>query len=123
MTVREEQSHVCVTASDDRTAIIRSLNDGLRCFGRGGTLAMTAGVIALGKHALPSIVAAVREFNAFSPDNDPYGEHDFGAIEWEGARVFFKLDYYDRDMRFGSPDPADPAVTTRVLTILLASEW
>ena len=59
----------------------------------------------------------MREFAAFSPDNDPYGEHDFGAIEWDSIRVFFKLDYYDRDMRFGSPDPADPAVTTRVLTI------
>ncbi len=102
---------------------VRALNDDLRCRGRGGTLAVTASVIALGRNALPAILTAVRQFTAFTVDNDPYGEHDFGSIDWRGTRLFWKIDCYDRDMRFGSPDPADPAVTSRVLTIMLAEEW
>jgi hypothetical protein len=31
--------------------------------------------------------------------------------------------YYDRKTEFGSSDPADPAVTTRVLTIMRADEY
>jgi len=55
--------------------------------------------------------------------NDPHGEHDFGAVEEAGVRYFWKIDYYDRDMTMGSDDPADPEVTTLVLTVLLASEY
>jgi hypothetical protein len=65
----------------------------------------------------------VRTFADFSPDNDPHGEHDFGAIEQDGVRYFWKIDAYDRWMQFGSPDPADPSVTTRVLTIMRADEY
>jgi hypothetical protein len=122
MTVREEKT--CVqTTSDDRAATIAALNDQLRCRGRGGTLCATAGVIALGHAALPAILAAVRGFTAFTTDNDPYGEHDFGALTWRATRLFWKIDYYDRAMQFGSPDPTDPAVTTRVFTVMLAEEW
>jgi hypothetical protein len=122
MTVREEKTRVR-TPSGGGANPIASLNDQLRCQGRGGTLCAAAGVIALGRDALPAILAAVRGFAAFTADNDPYGEHDFGALTWRGTRLFWKIDCYDRDMRFGSPDPADPAVTTRVLTIMLAEEW
>jgi hypothetical protein len=55
--------------------------------------------------------------------NDPYGEHDFGALTVEDRKIFFKIDYYDRALAGGSPDPADPRVTTRVLTIMLAEEY
>jgi hypothetical protein len=40
-----------------------------------------------------------------------------------GVRYFWKVDCYDRATEFGSPDPTDPAVTTRVLTILRADEY
>ena len=57
------------------------------------------------------------------PTNDPYGDADFGAFEHNGSRIFWKVDAYDRDLRYGSPDPADPRVTRRVLTIMLAGEY
>jgi Protein of unknown function (DUF3768) len=55
--------------------------------------------------------------------NDPHGEHDFGHFEIAGQKFFWKIDYYDAAMEFGSEDPADPTKTTRVLTIMLASEY
>ena len=63
------------------------------------------------------------KFDRFDEDNDPYGEHDFGALEVEGERLFFKIDYYDHDLSAHSPDPADPSVTKRLLTIMLADEY
>jgi Protein of unknown function (DUF3768) len=52
-----------------------------------------------------------------------YGEHDFGSFELEGEKLYWKIDCYDKKMRFGSEDPSDPEQTTRVLTILLAEEY
>jgi hypothetical protein len=81
------------------------------------------GVIALGQNRQLKILEAVSKFNRFDEDNDPYGEHDFGALEVEGERFFFKIDYYDQDLSTHSPDPADPSVTKRLLTIILAEEY
>lgn len=67
---------------------VGQLNDAFRTTCRGGTLAVTGGVIALGRGALPAILDEVRAFKAFSADNDPYGEHDFGSLEWRGTRIF-----------------------------------
>jgi Protein of unknown function (DUF3768) len=65
----------------------------------------------------------VRAFAAFTEDNDPHGEHDFGIVDNGDVRCLWKIDYYDREMEFMSPDPADPAVTTRILTLMLADEY
>ena len=70
-----------------------------------------------------ALVVAVRDFKDFTPDNDPHGEHDFGAVEHDGVRYFWKIDAYDRSLTFASQDPADPSVTTRVLTIMRADEY
>jgi hypothetical protein len=103
---------------------IRELNDQLRRSLAGGVLVMTAGVITLGHARQLTILQAVAEFDTFDEGNDPYGEHDFGALEVEGARVlFWKIDYFDRNLSRRSPDPADPSVTTRVLTVMLAEEY
>ena len=102
---------------------IRDLNDQLRQSLAGGVLVMTAGVIALGHAHQQKILQAVAKFDSFDEGNDPYGEHDMGAFEVEGIRLMFKIDYYDRDLSAHSPDPADPSVTTRVLTIMLAEEY
>jgi hypothetical protein len=106
-----------------RTARIRALNDHLRTTGVGGQIVVTCGIAALDAHELPAVFAAVQTFAAFTPDNDPYGEHDFGLLQVMGQSVMFKIDYYDCDLLAHSPDPSNPAVTRRVLTIMLASEY
>jgi hypothetical protein len=105
------------------TARIRRLNDVLRTTFTGGKVVMTDGVAALRENDLAQLLANVRSFDEFTNDNDPHGEHDFGAIEDDGVRYFWKIDTYDRDMSAHSPDPTDPRVTTRVLTIMLAEEY
>ena len=102
---------------------IRELNDQFRTSFVGGEILVTSGVQALGAQAVQVILAAVRKFSEFSEDNDPYGEHDFGAIEHEGQRVFWKIDCYDLAMEYGSPDAADPSVTRRILTVMRAAEY
>src|SRR5215204_4220310 len=106
-----------------RISRIRDLNDALRCSLAGGVLMMTAGVIALGRARQMAVLDAVAAFDGFDADNDPYGEGDFGALQVEGERILFKVDYYDRSLTGHSPDPADASVTTRVLTIMLAEEY
>ena len=106
-----------------KTDTIRDLNDAFRRTFIGGAVMITAGVEAITHDERRSLLEKVRTFEAFSQDNDPHGEHDFGTIDEGGARCFWKVDYYDRTMNAGSPDPADPSVTTRVLTIMLAEEY
>lgn len=106
---------------------IRMLNDKLRQTFRGGRVVVTSSISAWPDHVQCELFRQVQNFNQFTPDNDPRGEHDFGSIDldWGGyrERILWKIDAYDRELRFGSPDPADPAKTTRVLTIMLGSEW
>ncbi|MFS0770848.1 DUF3768 domain-containing protein [Sphingomonas sp. 1P08PE] len=102
---------------------LAALNDRFRRTGLGGQIVITRGIAQLGNSAVAAIHACVRSFDAFSPDNDPYGEHDFGAFDWAGRRLFWKISYYDPTLRFGSADPTDPALTCRVLTIMLAEEY
>lgn len=69
------------------------------------------------------VASKVMSFDQFDSGNDPHGEHDFGAFDQDGQRIFWKIDYYGNDMESGSPDPADASVTKRVLTIMLAAEY
>ena len=102
---------------------IRELNDNFRRTFVGGAIMITAGVEAMPNEQRRSLLAKVRAFDAFTEDNDPHGEHDFGAVDEGGVRCFWKIDYYDREMSMQSDDAADPAVTTRVLTVMLAEEY
>ena len=106
-----------------RAEAIKRLNDSFRQSLQGGRVLMTSGVSALPRETCAAILSRVREFTAFSKANDPYGEHDFGNFEEAGHKVYWKIDYYDSTMTYGSGDPADPARTTRVLTIMLAEEY
>lgn len=119
-----------------RTERIARLNDQLRArvgvpvfLGESepvlGMIMMTRGIMALEPEQIIDVWSKVRRFDDFSSDNDPYGEHDFGSFEIDGAgRLFWKIDYYgDRACNSGSEDPADPDRSYRVLTIMLAEEY
>jgi hypothetical protein len=111
-----------VTQTNDASQI-RRLNDFVRTTGIGGQTVATKGIRSLSGDAQRAIFSRVRSFSDFTKDNDPYGEHDFGTFEFEGTRINWKIDYYDNDLRYHSPNPADSAVTSRVLTIMLAEEY
>ena len=124
----------------EQTARIARLNDlARRAMGVACTAVATVGVRSLPDADQSRVREMIETYDAFDEDSDPHGERDFGAIyqlacgRWtterpkvrddERERVFWKLDYYDRDLQFGSDDPANPAITRRVLTIMLADEY
>ena len=90
---------------------VRALNDAFRCSFIGGRVIVIAGVMT------------VRAFDRFDTDNDPHGEHDFGTVAVGDVRVLWKIDTFDRALTCPSCDPADPTVTTRVLTVILSKEY
>jgi hypothetical protein len=110
-------------ASPVKAARIRELNDQLRCKRIGGRLVITRGIQALGNDGVGRVLAAVAQFDNFTEDNDPWGEHDCAVLDVEGRRVIFKVDYYDADLKWHSPDAGDPQVTRRVMTVMLAEEY
>jgi hypothetical protein len=108
-------------------AKIAALNDLCRtAMGIAGLLVQTSGLSALPAELQSAIREKVETFDDFTEDNDPHGEHDFGALSVEGIseKIFWKIDYYaDSACQWGSEDPSDPAQSYRVLTIMLASEY
>ena len=102
---------------------IRALNDELRRNLPYGHAVMTTGVAALGPEAVARIIKTVAVYDDFCHANDPFEEHDFGSFEADDAVIFFKIDYFDKDLSYHSPDPSDPSVTERVITIMLAEEY
>ena len=109
--------------SAEKRLKIRSLNDRLRIHGHGGMWMITEGITSLPPGQIKAVLKAVQTFSDFNPDNDPYGEHDFGSIKFDDETFFWKIDCYDRTRTFHSPDPSNPKVTIRVLTLMLASEY
>lgn len=96
---------------------IAEINDRFRRSGFGTMV--TAGVQTL--EDLAGLIRAIRQFDAFTEANDPYGEHDFGSLRWYGEKVFWKIDYYDQALKYGE-DPLS-SKCRRVLTVMLASEY
>ena len=108
----------------DSTSKIRALNDALRAVAAGtGRIYVTTGIAEMPMQDQVQIMQRVQSFSAFTPDNDPWGEHDFGSFEYDSKKIFWKIDYYDRELKYRSSDPADESVTTRVLTVMLAEEY
>ena len=110
-------------ARTDRVKKIAELNDAFRSSFAGGRVIITAGVAALDVDARIAVLKEVRAFTAFTPANDPYGEHDFGSVSVNGHEFFFKIEYFDPSLTRHSDDAADPSVTIRVLTIMLTGEY
>lgn len=112
----------------DQTSKIRDLNDRFR---RGdgtvsGTVLCTSGIttVADGDPLLMAeLLGMVRSFDTFTQDNDPHGEHDFGAFEWRGEKCFWKIDVLDPSLEVAALDATDPLLSHRVLTIMLAHEY
>ena len=106
-----------------RAEVIAGLNDQLRKTGVGGTIMITQSVRRLTGFNAEALASALANYNDFDAQNDPHGERDFGDLTLFRTDLLWKIDYYDLDLQFGSDDPADPGVTHRILTVLLASEW
>lgn len=125
------------TGALSRSDRIARLNDRARqAMGLACVAVATEGFRSLSDEDQSRVRELIETFDAFTPDNDPYGERDFGAIYLDGdgvwtttrpvrpaETVFWKVDAYDRDLQIGSEDPANPAVTRRVLTVMLSSEY
>ena len=102
---------------------IKTLNDNLRQTFTGGRVLLTAGINAKSQDDVARILSKVRHFNNFTEANDPYDEHDFGSFDYNGEMIYFKIDYYDKNYQYLSEEPANPDVTNRVMTVMLASEY
>lgn len=102
---------------------IRILNDNFRKTLLGGKVMLTRGIYSKGQAVINEILNSVKTFNNFNENNDPYNEHDYGSFEYNGQKIMWKIDYYDRNLRFLSDDPADISKTIRVMTVMLAEEY
>ena len=98
-------------------------NDNFRKHLSQGTLVLTQGIRSNTKEDLEAIITKVRTFDSFDENNDPYGERDFGAFDYKGKKIFWKIDNYDREFLYLSPDVSNPRVTNKVLTIMYAEEY
>ena len=106
------------------TLTIAELNDRFRKGDRSlGKYVVTQEVNNLNPYDQLALTRLVREFDDFNEGNDPYSEHDFGSVEFQDEKYFWKVDYYDPSYEYGSEDPADPAVTRRQMTIMHSSEY
>jgi hypothetical protein len=90
-----------------------------------GRYIMTQGIIRLTLEDHQDIIDKIRAFNAFTPDNDPYKEHDFGRFQLDENKqdILWKIDYYDPTYQYHSEDKSNPEVTKRILTVMLAHEY
>ena len=122
---KEQIGNIEMEASDRPydLRLVRMLNDALRRRGIGGEVFVTREVDMLPDAEVITILRAVACFDDFTEDNDPCDEHDCAVMKVGRHRIIWKIDYYDQDMRGLSSDPADPQLTRRVMTIMLASEY
>ena len=107
------------TIANETSAKIAALNDAARS--NAANYMATRGIMSLDEVTISEIFVAVQDFSKFTEDNDPYGEHDFGSFTVAGNKVFWKIDYYDQQLKYGA-DPLDPNCR-RVVTVMLAEEW
>lgn len=116
------------TDAEAEAAIIAAQNDAFRTsLGANaeipGRVVVTRGVANKGAAFQIGAAEAVRTFSRFTEDNDPWNQHDLGAFDIDGSKLFWKIDLFDVDYRYGSEHPTDTSKTRRVLTIMLADEY
>ena len=103
--------------------VIAQQNDDFRKHLSKGTLVLTCGIRSNPKEDIEAIVTKVRTFDNFDEGNDPYNEHDFGAFDYKGHKIFWKIDNYDQKFLYLSPNACNPRLTNKVLTIMYAEEY
>ena len=103
--------------------IIKELNDNFRKSFLGGHVIISQKVQMLPAKSRKELFEHIKQFNNFTKENDPYGEHDFGSIKFQNNVYFWKIDYYDTNFLYHSPNPSNASVTNRVLTIMQADEY
>ena len=119
MWVDSEEEKMTTNSSHLR---IRELNDVHRK-SMSRDVVITSGVASLSERVREKVIHTVAAFDTFTTDNDPHGEHDFGGFEVEGLKFFWKIDYFDVELEFTTPNRADESLTRRILTIMLADEY
>ncbi|UWR62781.1 DUF3768 domain-containing protein [Phaeobacter inhibens] len=82
----------------------------------------TQSVAAMGPTFVLKAYAAIGSYDDFNTDIDPYGDHAMGKFTIDGETVWFKIDCYDVDYRYGSDQPDNPEMTRRVLTVMLSRD-
>jgi hypothetical protein len=107
----------------DKLIRIREFNDKLRRYFVGGKVMLTDSVAELPDMVKAAALLFMAQYHNFTTQNDPYGEHDFGAFELCNRRFFWKVDCLTIDSQSASEDPADPSKTQRVLTLMLDCDW
>ena len=80
---------------DVNASIIAALNDQARQCVDPCRWVITQGLLACDPLTVAQLLIAVEDFDSFTADNDPYGEHDFAVIKLNGNTFFWKFDYYD----------------------------
>jgi len=126
-------------ADTDRTAEIAALNDAARAGSLVSSKILFTRALAdilTGKDLDPATrqrnlmngqYALRRLINETPIDagNDPHGERDFGVVEYQGHKLFWKVDVYANDGTFawGSETPWDVQQSFRIVTVMLASDW
>lgn len=91
--------------------------------GLNGQAVTTAGIAANGQDFVNACILALADYDDFTDFTDPFADHSFGVMDVNGERVWWKIDLYDENRRFGSSAPDNPARTYRVLTLLFPSEY
>jgi len=85
-------------------------------------IVLTPGIAGLNLIDKEKIFFSVKYYGNFTKNNNPWGEKDFGSFNFKKETFNWKIDYYDNDMKYHSPDKSDPDKTVRVLTIMKAEE-
>jgi hypothetical protein len=107
----------------ERRERIRTLNDLLRRHHVGGRIFLSRELTARGPDTITAALNMIRLVTEFTDANDPYGERDFGSVELNGERLFWKIDYYDQSLTSQATDPADPFQCMRIMTVMFAWEY
>ena len=102
---------------------IKTLNDKFRRSFIGGRVILSHGICFKPTNEKTEILNKVRRFNNFTTANDPYNEHDFGSFNHKGEKIYWKIDYYNKDYNGYSEDASNPSITNRVMTIMLSHEY